>query len=95
MAPLHHPNLVKLHGAVWNEGPDKLCIVLEFVENGSLIDVVTPESGGTWESQNSVLAHDVVKCMKYLHHERPEPVLHRDIKPANILVDASMHAKAS
>ena len=37
------------------------------------------------ESQNSVLAHDVVKCMKYLHHERPAPVLHRDIKPANIL----------
>ena len=27
-----------MFGAVWNEGPDKLCLVLEYVENGSLVD---------------------------------------------------------
>ena len=28
MAPLHHPNLVILEGACWNDGPDKLAILL-------------------------------------------------------------------
>ena len=36
MAPLRHENLVQLHGGVWKEGADKLCIVLEFCARGSL-----------------------------------------------------------
>ena len=36
MAPLNHPNLVKLYGGCWNEGPDKLCLVLELCPMGSL-----------------------------------------------------------
>ena len=39
MAPLHHPNLVNLLGACWTDGPDKLCIVLEFCE-GSVADLL-------------------------------------------------------
>ena len=37
MAPLHHPNLVKLYGGCWNEGADKLCIVLEYAH---VLDVI-------------------------------------------------------
>ena len=47
MAPLHHPNLVRLFGGVWNEGADKLCIVLEFCANGSLKSFLEEEAG-TW-----------------------------------------------
>ena len=36
MTPFNHPNLVKLYGGCWNEGPDKLCLVLEFCPKGSL-----------------------------------------------------------
>ena len=39
MAPLSHPNLVKLYGGCWNEGADKLCIVLEFCARGDLLGV--------------------------------------------------------
>ena len=67
-----HPHLVRLYGAVWSEGPDKLCIVLEYVENGSLLDVLKPGSAGTWESPRFGLAHGIAKCMRYLHHERPK-----------------------
>ena len=42
MGPLAHPNLVRMYGAVWNEGPDKLYLVLEYVQNGSLLDVLDP-----------------------------------------------------
>ena len=87
MAPLKHPNLVHLHGAVWNEGPDKLCLVLEYVSGGSLKEVLTPRGPGTWASTHFGFAHGVAKCIRYLHHELREPVMHRDLKPANVLVD--------
>ena len=45
MAPLHHPNLVKLYGGCWNEGADKLCIVLEFAEKGSLRAYLQDDEG--------------------------------------------------
>ena len=43
MCSLQHPNLVHLYGGVWNEGADKLCIVLEYCSNGSLSDPVGSE----------------------------------------------------
>ena len=95
MGPLRHPNLVRMFGAVWSEGPDKLCLVLEYVENGSLLDVLKPGSAGTWGSPRFGFAHGIAKCMVYLHHEQPKAVLHRDLKPANVLVDAAMQPKVT
>ena len=98
-----------LHGAVWNEGPDKLCLVLEYVSGGSLYELLTtnPNSNkngysdptfdaALWASPRFGLAHGIAKCFNYLHHGQlnREPVLHRDLKPANVLVDAEMNAKA-
>ena len=97
MAPLKHSNLVTLYGAVWNEGPDKLCLVLEYVEGGSMRDVLTPgRKGITWNKEGVCLAHGIAKCMRYLHHELREPVMHRDLKPDNVLVDKQhcWHPKA-
>ena len=83
-----------MFGAVWNEGPDKLCLVLEYVENGSLIDVLVPEDDlSTWASPRFGLAHGIAKCFRYLHHELSKPLLHRDLKPANVLVAAAMQPK--
>ena len=87
MAPLRHANLVAMFGAVWNEGPDKLCLVLEYVDGGTLLDWLTPEKKGTWLNPRFGFAHGVAKCMKYLHHELREPIMHRDLKPENILVE--------
>ena len=105
MAPLKHPNLVHLHGAVWNQGPDKLCLVLEYVGGGSLLEVLAPAQAATasspfdakaWAGSRLRLAHGIAKCFKYLHHGRSkEPILHRDLKPANVMVDSEMRTKAS
>merc|ERR1711998_572537 len=43
MAPLQHPNLVNLLGACWEDGPDKLFIVLELCTRGSLDDLMKDE----------------------------------------------------
>ena len=99
MAPLKHPNLVSLYGAVWNEGPDKLCLVLEYVEGGTLLSLLEGgadgEVYGTWSSPRFGFAFGVAKCMRYLHHELLEAVMHRDLKPANVLVDRRNSPKAS
>ena len=110
MAPLHHPNLVKLWGGVWNEGADKLCIVLEFCANGSLQTFLKPNSNkhglvseaaiiaafGTWGGpRRHGLALGVAKCLSYLHHDLSEPLIHRDIKPDNVLVSADVVAKVA
>ena len=85
MAPLHHPNLVRLYGGVWNEGADKLCIVLEFCANGSLKSFLK-EDPGTWAGLRHGLAIGTAKALAYLHHKLAEPLIHRDVKPDNILV---------
>ena len=92
MAPLHHPNLVRLWGGVWNEGADKLCIVLEFCANGSLKTFLA-EDAGTWTGVRHGLAVGTAKGLAYLHHELTEPLIHRDIKPDNVLVSADAVAK--
>ena len=92
MAPLHHPHLVRLWGGVWNEGADKLCIVLEFCANGSLKSFLK-EDPGTWAGMRHGLALGTAKALAYLHHELSEPLIHRDIKPDNILVGDDVEAK--
>ena len=53
MAPLRHANLVCMLGACWDDGPDKLALILEYCPNGSLEDLLEIErqhSPHTWES---------------------------------------------
>jgi serine/threonine-protein kinase len=95
MAPLHHPNLVGLIGGCWTDGPDKLCIVLEYCSKGSLGGMVKKRSN-TWNEHFYDIALGVARCFKYLHHEQPsEPLIHRDLKPDNVLIAGDGAAKVA
>ena len=95
MAPLRHPNLVGLVGGCWTDGPDKLCIVLEYCSKGSLGGMVKDPSN-TWEEQYYDIALGVARCFRYLHHEQPgEPLIHRDLKPDNVLIAGDGIAKVA
>ena len=101
MAPLHHPNLVKLEGACWRHGPDKLCLVLEFCERGTLKDLLVAtaahELNHDWGHPFYIITLGIASCFRYFHHEQPsgEALIHRDLKPENVLISDNYEAKAS
>ena len=99
MAPLSHANLVSLVGGCWSDGPDKLCLVLEFCERGTLKDLLvataTHELKHDWGHPFYQITMGIASCFRYFHHEQPsgESLLHRDLKPENVLVSDDFEAK--
>ena len=74
-----------------NDGPDKLCIVLEFAGRGTLQDILEEEDT-SWNYPVRQMLEGLVSCLKYLHSLDPV-VIHRDIKPENTLADITYQAK--
>lgn len=88
-----HPNLVRFFGAgtmPTAHDHDAPFLVLEFVENGSLMSQLQRELL-TWELRFRLL-EDIAHGMEYIHDLG---LLHRDLKSANVLVTAQMRAKVS
>ncbi|KAI4343918.1 hypothetical protein L6164_011210 [Bauhinia variegata] len=87
-----HPNLVTLYG--WClDGSDKI-LVYEYIEGGSLEDLVTDRTRFTWRRRLEV-AIDVARALLYLHHECYPPIVHRDVKASNVLLDKDGKAKVT
>jgi len=96
MAPLQHPYLVRLYGGVWNEGADKLCIVLEYCSNGSLGSLLKKRGSETWASAYFGILLNTAVCFRYLHFESSgETLIHRDLKPDNVLIAEDMSARVA
>ncbi|CAG8540816.1 12466_t:CDS:2 [Dentiscutata erythropus] len=76
---LNHPNIVKYKGYV--KADDYLNIILEFCENGSLLNVCK-KFGKFPENLVAIYISQVLEGLLYLHDQG---VIHRDIKGANIL----------
>ncbi|CAM0908382.1 unnamed protein product [Alopecurus aequalis] len=101
-----HKNLVKLEGwccsqsiwsygfmCWWRQGRCKLFLVYELVPNGTLDHHLHHNKEIlTWEKRYQIVK-DIGSGLRYLHHERRDPILHRDIKPGNILLDSDFNAK--
>ncbi|XP_050372503.1 MAP3K epsilon protein kinase 1-like [Argentina anserina] len=78
---LNHKNIVKYLGSLKTK--THLHIVLEYVENGSLANIIKPNKFGPFpESLVAVYIAQVLEGLVYLHEQG---VIHRDIKGANIL----------
>ncbi|XP_074598762.1 interleukin-1 receptor-associated kinase 4-like [Brevipalpus obovatus] len=87
---LRHPNLLSLHGITF--GKNTLCLVYQYMPNGSLSDRLACQSGTApieWKLRLQI-ALGTAQGIKHLHDNS---YIHRDIKCANILLDEHMIPK--
>ncbi|MQL93410.1 hypothetical protein Taro_026062, partial [Colocasia esculenta] len=97
---LKHRNLVKVAGYAWE--PDRLkALVLEFMENGSLENVIHDDvvvlDRSRWKevSERLRVCISVATGLVYLHTGYDFPIVHCDLKPSNILFDQEWEAHVS
>lgn len=87
LARLDHPGIVKVFDADWAD--NRLFLVMEFVEGGSLADLIQAE-GALSPPLVVKLLKQVASGLDYAHQRG---LVHRDIKPANILLDTQGNAR--
>jgi serine/threonine protein kinase/GTPase SAR1 family protein len=82
MSSMQHDNLVSLYGIVL----EPFCIVLEFMDGGTLFDCVHDQVQALNWDVRLRLALDVARAMNYLHDVG---LIHRDLKSPNVLLTTS------
>jgi len=89
---LRHPNVVSFYCACVN--PPNRCIVLEYVQRGSVQKVLLDPNVTLTHELRLSFARDTACGVQYLHSQDP-PVIHRDLKSDNLLVTADWVVKVS
>ncbi|TYI38959.1 hypothetical protein ES332_A02G066000v1 [Gossypium tomentosum] len=90
MKRLRHPNVLLFMGAVTS--PQRLCIVTEFLQRGSLFRLLQRNAAKLDRKRRVHMALDIARGMNYLHHCNPT-IVHRDLKSSNLLVDKNWTVK--
>ncbi len=86
LSELHHPNIVLFIGACVKR--PNLCIVTEFVKQGSLKDILRKVSTKLAWIQRLRMLRSAALGINYLHSLSPT-IIHRDLKSSNLLVHSS------
>ncbi|XP_010463514.1 PREDICTED: LRR receptor-like serine/threonine-protein kinase HSL2 [Camelina sativa] len=102
---VRHGNIVKL--LMCYNGEEFRFLVYEFMENGSLGDVLHSEkelhsekkehravSTLDWTTRFSIVV-GAAQGLAYLHHDSVPPIVHRDVKSNNILLDHEMKPRVA
>lgn len=95
LGALNHANVLKIFCAC-TVSP-YLCFVSEYMERGSLFDVMRKQSKNpavnefTWPRRHAVLSQSAAG-LEYLHSLSPK-VVHRDLKSMNILIGADWNTR--
>ncbi|KAK9123455.1 hypothetical protein Sjap_013057 [Stephania japonica] len=91
LAKIRHKNIAKVLGFCYSE--DSIFLIYEFVQNGSLQDVVRRlEVQLPWNMRLQI-ALGAAQGLAYLHKDYVPRLLHRNVKSANILLDSDFAPK--
>lgn len=90
MKNLQHKRLVRLFAVVSQE---PICIVTEFMENGSLVDFLKTPEGNSLQINTLIdMASQVADGMSFIEQKN---YIHRDLRAANILVSHELICKVA
>eukprot|EP00980_Cylindrotheca_fusiformis_P005527 scaffold1172_cov115-Cylindrotheca_fusiformis.AAC.2 len=92
LSRLRHPCITTIMGAVMT-GVEPM-MVMEYMDNGSLYDLLRNETMYTGGEIIMQICRDVAQGIRFLHASKP-PILHRDLKAKNILIDSRFRAKVA
>lgn len=81
-AQLRHPNIAQVFDHIEHDG--RWFMIIEYMENGTLEDVLENRQGPVPEAQALTWAR---QALEGLNHAHGKGVVHRDIKPANLLLN--------
>ena len=90
LCTMQSPYLVQLYGAFLNPDVHSVIMAIEFMDLGSLQDVLDRHGGKLQDRTNAASTYQMLSGLLYLHDHR---VLHRDLKPANVLLNSSGRVK--
>ena len=85
-------NLVKLYAAYFHRESGRVHIALEFMDRGSLQDVLRSLRGPVPAQYVPEITSQIVQGLQYLHKHK---FIHRDVKPGNILLNSMGVVKLS
>jgi len=87
-ARLKHSYIAQVIDCIAENG--QLFLVMEYLEGGTLADVIEKNKSGIEEKQALKWIKQVLDALNYAHQNG---VIHRDIKPTNIMLDKHRDAK--
>lgn len=84
---INHPSFPKVYDVLYDQ--KFIMVVMEFLMNGNLIQVVNNEVTFTKNDKYKII-YQIIDGIKYLHER---DIVHRDIKPENIVFDKDYNPK--
>lgn len=89
MKDSQHANIVNFLDS-YLRGTTDLLVVMEYMEGGSLTEVIENNECKLSERQISTICFETLKGLQFLHRKH---IIHRDIKSDNVLLDAKGNVK--
>lgn len=89
MKDSQHANIVNFLDS-YLRGSSDLLVVMEYMEGGSLTEVIENNESKLNENQIATINHETLKGLQFLHRKQ---IIHRDIKSDNVLLDARGNVK--
>lgn len=89
MKDSQHDNIVNFLDS-YLRGTNDLLVIMEYMEGGSLTEVIENNESKLNENQIATICHETLKGLRFLHRKH---IIHRDIKSDNVLLDAKGNVK--